>query len=130
MSKWVKIAFQVSVLYGLYLIGLWIKECFHLSLPGGVIGMLILFVLLHIPFLSRWVGDGSMFLVKVLPILFIPATVGIMNYFSLFSPKGLVTIFIVIGSTAMVMVSSGWISQKMIQRKEAKKTIDNKEHSL
>jgi len=126
MSSFLKIFVQVMILYILYYIGVLIQEFFHLMVPGSIIGMLLLFTLLHFkPFQKEWVKDGSLFLVRYLPLLFIPATVGVMEYFTLFTSKNILTVIIVLVSTAMVMAFTAVISQKLTDRNEEK--MDSKE---
>ncbi|MEH7282742.1 CidA/LrgA family protein, partial [Bacillus toyonensis] len=44
--KYVTLLLQVGVLYVFSLAGTWIQGIFHLSMPGSLIGMLMLFLLL------------------------------------------------------------------------------------
>jgi len=81
--------------------------------------MIILFILLFFNIVKlSWIDEGAKFMVRHLTLFFIPATVGIIDYFDLFLGKGILLFFIVIISTILVMVSSGWISQWLIMRKE------------
>ncbi len=68
----------------------------------------------------KWIEKGAKFFVAHLTLFFIPATVGILNYFDVFSGKGFLLIIIVLISTVLVMGGSGLISQWMIRRKELK----------
>lgn len=65
-----------------------------------------------------WVEKGAKFMVNNLVLFFIPATVGIMNYFDLFAGKGFLLVVIVLFSTLLVMVSSGKMSQWVMRRRE------------
>jgi len=64
-----------------------------------------------------WIEDGAVFFNNNLPLFFIPATVGIIDYFYLFSGKGFLLIIIVLVSTALVMSVSGLVSQKVAREK-------------
>ncbi|WP_243386004.1 CidA/LrgA family protein [Bacillus kexueae] len=131
MNKWIRTILQIILLYGIYQLGKYIQTVFQLMIPGSIIGMLILFGVLHIRGIhSEWLKDGSELLLKYLPILFIPATVGVMNYFSLFSLEGILTVFIVIVSTILVILTSGWMNQWMVGKEKAAKTVYKREHSL
>ncbi|MRH41566.1 CidA/LrgA family holin-like protein [Aquibacillus halophilus] len=106
------LSLQISILYIFYVIGTWIQEALHLSIPGSIIGMLLLFLLLSMKIVKKeWVELGSSLLVRHLPLLFLPIIVGIINYFDLFAGKGLLLIVITIFSTILVMTSSGLVSQ-------------------
>src|SRR5699024_8655822 len=66
-------------------------------LSGSVIGMVLLFVLLMTNSLNvRWIEEGTQFMIRHLNLFFIPATVGIMDYFHVFAGKGILLIFIVL----------------------------------
>lgn len=66
---------------------------------------------------SKFSERRMLFLVKHLALLFIPATVGVMEYFSLFQSKGILTVFIVIISTVLVMSISSFVSQMTAAKK-------------
>lgn len=59
------------------------------------------------------------FLLKNLPILFIPATVGIIDYLNLFKGFGIITLFIAFCSTMIVMVASAYISDVLLAKEES-----------
>jgi len=114
-----KIIIHIVFLYCIYFLGNWIQDTFNLVIPGSVIGMLILFILLLTNLIKvSWVKDGATFVVNNLVLFFIPATVGIINYFDLFKGKGFLLIVIVLFSTLLVMISSGATSQLIMKRKE------------
>lgn len=91
----------------------------NLVIPGSVIGMIILFLLLAANVIKPyWIEEGARFMVDHLVLFFIPATVGIINFFDLFAGKGFLLILIVLFSTVLVMSSSGVTSQWLMARKE------------
>lgn len=119
MLKVCKIVIHIVFLYCIYLIGNWIQDALGLVVPGSVIGMIILFVLLATKIIkAEWVEDGARFIVNNLALFFVPATVGVMNYFDLFAGKGFLLVVIVLFSTFLVMASSGLTSQLMMLGKE------------
>jgi len=117
----VKIMSHIAVLIGFYLIGSWIQEFFDLFIPGSIIGMLLLLVsLLTRKVKVNWVDEGANFLIRHLALLFIPVTVGIIQYFDLFAGKSFFLVPIALGSTLLVMVCSGAVSQYLVRQKERK----------
>ncbi len=53
-----------------------------LTIPGSIIGMLILFVLLSTQILPyKWVKPGCSVLIRYMALLFVPIGVGVMNYY-------------------------------------------------
>lgn len=110
---------HIIILYIFSLVGTWIKDLFNLSVPGSVVGLLLLFILLMINVIKlEWIEDGAQFLISNLVFFFIPATVGVMNYFDLFKGKGILLILVVLISTILVMGISGLVSQYLVKNKE------------
>ncbi|MBM7693865.1 holin-like protein [Peribacillus deserti] len=125
--KTLTIICQTMILYGLYMTGEFVQSMLQLSIPGSIIGMLLLFTLLHFKwFQPKWIETGSHFLIKHMPLLFIPATVGAMDYLSLFQ-KHPASIGVVLISTFIVMILSSVISQKLNNKKTHESLSDGKQ---
>lgn len=115
------IIIHIAILYAFYYIGTIIQQFLHIPIPGSVIGLLLLFTLLVTKVIkATWIEEGARFMMNNLVLFFIPATVGIINYSSLFTGKGILLIIIAVISTAFVMVSSGLTSQWIHVRKGLK----------
>lgn len=53
-----------------------------ITIPGSILGMLILFLLLSFQILpARWVKPGCHLLIRYMALLFVPIGVGVMNYY-------------------------------------------------
>ncbi len=69
-------------------------------------------------FKVTWIDKGANLLLSHLPLLFIPVTVGIIDFFDLFKGRGFFSVIVVIVSTILVMVTSsfvaGWIAERKI----------------
>lgn len=114
----IRIAVHIGILYVFYAIGTWIQHTFNLFIPGSVLGMILFLILLLTGvFNPRWVEEGAGVLIKHLPLLFLPITVGVINYLDLFKGYGIWIIIIVLVSTGLVMFSGGFVSQ-LLNRKE------------
>lgn len=115
--KTITIIVQIGILYLFYLAGDWIQELLHLSLPGSIIGLLLLWAALLCKLLpAKWIDSGANFIQNYLPLVFIPATIGIMNYFNIFAGKGFLLILVVIASTLITMIAAGYTSQFITRR--------------
>ncbi|MGC7873872.1 CidA/LrgA family protein [Desulfosporosinus sp. SYSU MS00001] len=111
---------QIGILYIFSLIGSFLGELLHLNFPGSLIGMGILFILLHLKvFPYNWVVIGGNWLLAELLLFFIPSVVAIMQYIQFLHREGLDLFLIILISTAAVMVSSG-LTAEMITRKGGK----------
>ncbi len=101
------------------LVGVWIQEVFHLSMPGSLIGMLILFLLLSTRILPlKWFEIGAEKLIIFLPLFLIPSTTGLMEYGSFLLSKGSIMFFLVVVSTLVTLIISGYVSQLLITSKK------------
>ncbi|HDR3889659.1 MULTISPECIES: CidA/LrgA family holin-like protein [Bacillus] len=117
--KFLKLLLQVGVLYMFSLVGVWIQEVFHLSMPGSLIGMLILFLLLSTRILPlKWFEIGAEKLIVFLPLFLIPSTTGLMEYGSFLLSKGSIMFFLVVVSTLVTLIISGYVSQLLITSKK------------
>lgn len=59
-----------------------------LTIPGSIIGMLILFALLSSQILpARWVKSGCHILIRYMALLFVPIGVGVMQYYDQLSKQ-------------------------------------------
>lgn len=61
-----------------------ISTLLHITIPGSIIGMLILFTLLSTQVLPyKWVKPGCNVLIRYMALLFVPIGVGVMNYYDM-----------------------------------------------
>jgi len=115
--KFVYFILQIICLYLIFFIGEWIQIISHIPIPGSIIGMMLLFVALSLNVIKReWLSSGSSFLLKNLPLLFVPATVGIIDYLDLFKGVGFISLIISFVSTMLVFITSAMVSEKMLKR--------------
>ncbi|WP_233499242.1 CidA/LrgA family protein [Bacillus weihaiensis] len=126
-----RIILHIFIFYSIYLLGGYIQQLVGLSIPGSIIGMLLLFASLQLKLVKRkWFSLGSSFLLKHLPVFFLPATVGVMEYLPLFKGWGLMSIFVTLISTIIVMYSSAKISDLLLARSNRVDRDHQKEISL
>lgn len=122
-KKLALIILQVAGLYVLSTFGEFIAALLKLPIPGSIIGLLLLFAGLHFNIIPEsYIKEGGGFLLVILPLFFIPATVGIVQYPEFLSIKGVMLIVIVVVSTFLTMIVAGrtseWYERKKV-RKEA-----------
>lgn len=119
LKKIILIILQIGLLYCLFYIGQMIQQLFNLFVPGSVIGLIILFLLLMSNILpAKFIAHGASFMNRHLVLFFIPATVGIMQYFHLFTGDGLILLLLTIVGTIIVMITSGIVTEKLVERKD------------
>lgn len=116
---------QFSIIALISLIGEALNHLIPLPIPASIYGVVILFICLEtgiIPLSA--VKETGMFLVSLMQIMFIPATVGLIDTWGVFAPNWIAYTVIIIVSTFAVMLLSGKVTQWVItlaKRKEAKK---------
>ncbi|MEO7455917.1 MAG: CidA/LrgA family protein [Gemmatimonadaceae bacterium] len=74
----------LAVLVALDFAGGWLARVSHVPIPGSVLGMLILTALIELGVIPmRYVRDAAEFLVRHLALLYVPAGVSIIAYYSM-----------------------------------------------
>lgn len=91
--------------------GIGIAALLPITIPGSIIGMLILFILLSLQILpAKWVKPSCHLLIRYMALLFVPIGLGVMQYVDVikqqFGPV-VVSCFI---STLVVLVVVSWSS--------------------
>ncbi|GED18540.1 CidA/LrgA family protein [Kurthia gibsonii] len=125
LVKLLNITLQIAFLYVLSLLGGIIVEFLHVPLPGSIIGLIILLLLLHMKIVKKeYVADGAGFLLPILTLLFIPATVGVMNYPELLSWLGVSLLIITIISTIFSLGVTAKFAQKLEQTERQKEEVE------
>lgn len=106
--------------FGIILLITFIGEILHallpIPVPAGIYGIIILFAGLMtgiIP-LSE-VKDVSGFLIQIMPLMFIPAAVGLMDTWEIIAPSWLQLLIITVLTTIIVMAVSGLVTQAVIK---------------
>lgn len=116
-----KIMLQIGILILFTLAMNALSDWLHLPIPGTILGIIVLFLLLKLNIVKLdWIEAGASWLLAELLLFFIPAAVGIMKYIPMLKSNGLQILVVVISSTVIVMVSSGWVATLISRRKEQK----------
>ena len=111
---------QFLVILGITFLGEILKLCLPLPIPASIYGMVIMFFGLMTGIIKLdMVKDTGRFLIEIMPVMFIPAGVGLMTSWGVLT--FLIPIVIITVATILtVMVATGWASQIII-RKSGKK---------
>lgn len=117
---------QICIILLFSVLGELLHYWIPLPIPASIYGLvlLLLALILHIIRLE-WVKETGDFLVQILTILFIPATVGLMTSFETVRAMLLPILLSVIVLTTLVLLVSGRVTQWVI--KQEKKTGEEKE---
>jgi holin-like protein len=108
---------QLGIILLVTCIGELIRYFVPLPIPGSIYGLVLMFVLLctHVIKLDD-VRAGAGFLIEIMPVMFIPAAVGLMDSWSDVQPILIPMLVIPIVTTAIVMAVTGITAQKIIEK--------------
>ena len=114
-----KILKQLAIILAISLAGEMLSSVLPLPIPASIYGIVILFALLESRVLSvDAIREASSFLITIMSMLFIPATVGLMDSFDLLKSRLAAYVIIMLVSTVVVMVVSGRCAQAIIRKED------------
>ncbi len=116
---------QFAIILFIAFIGEILNYLIPLPIPVSIYGIIILFFALEFKILKlEAVKDAGMFLVEIMPVMFIPAAVELMTSWEILSPSIAAYVVITVVTTVVVMAASGLATQfviKIRKKKEEKK---------
>lgn len=114
------------VIIGITFVGELLKYMLPLPIPASIYGMVIMFIGLMTGAIKLdAVKDAGKFLIEIMPIMFIPAGVGLMSSWSVLKPLLLPVSIITVVTIVTVMGAAGRSSQWVIRRD--RKHAENRE---
>ncbi len=115
-----KYLWQFAVILAVSFAGEGLHAALPLPVPAGIYGMALLFALLATGLLpAARVRETGAFLIEIMPLLFIPAAVGLLESWGLLRPLLVPYLVITAVSTAAVMAVSGRVTQAVCRRTRA-----------
>jgi holin-like protein len=118
-AQMLKTVLQIGGIYLFYETGMWIQQKFHVTIPGSMIGLFLLFICLSTGMVRvKRLQSGADALLSWLPLLFLPSVIGVIEYGGFLKQHGLQAVAVVFISTVLVMCLSGWLAQWLAMRKE------------
>lgn len=117
MRIFMKYVRQFLIILAISFVGELLKYLLPFPIPASIYGMAILFTGL----MTGWirldaVRETGKFLIEIMPVMFIPAGVGLMNSWGILKPVLLPVCIITVVTIITVMAASGKVSQWMIRR--------------
>lgn len=92
-----------------------------LPVPASIYGLVLMFLCLQLRvFRLEDVRDTALFLIEIMPLMFIPAAVGLITSFDILKAHLAAYLVITAISTFLVMLVSGHVTQLVIRRKGGK----------
>ena len=112
--KWI---IQFGIILAVSFIGELLGNWIPLPIPASIYGIILLFLCLKlhlIPFDA--VHETGDFLIEIMPLMFIPAAVGLLESWDIIRPSWIQYILITVSTTFIVMVAAGLVTQAVIRR--------------
>lgn len=118
---------QFLIILAISFAGEILKILFPLPVPASIYGMVLLFAGLQTKLIRlESVKETGKFLIEIMPVMFIPAGVGLMASWGVLRPVlvpvAIVTVVVIIA----VMAASGWVSQVIIRTQKSGETRNAK----
>lgn len=108
---------QFLIIISFTFVGELLHALLPLPIPASIYGIALLFVALELKWLKvRQIREVSSFLIAVMPIMFIPAAVGLMDSWGLIKAHWLSYVALIVLTTIVVMAASGYATQLFIKR--------------
>ena len=118
----VKYLRQFGIILAVTCVGEIMKYFIPLPIPGSIYGLILMFVLLLTKVIKvEHVKETGEFLIEIMPLMFIPAGVGLITSWSQLQPFLVSLLVITVVSTFVVMIVTGKVTDFLISKKEGKK---------
>lgn len=110
---------QFGIIIVISLIGEVLNYVIPLPIPSSIYGLVVMFICLRFNIVKiADIKETSVFLIEIMPLMFIPAAVGIIDSWGVISPNVIKYGIITVVSTVLVMAVSGRITQWVINHKK------------
>lgn len=113
---------QFGIILAITFAGELLRAILPFPIPVSIYGLLLLLFLLgtHILPLSA-VQDAGKFLIEIMPVLFVPAAVGLLDNWSALQAVLLPISVITVVTTIFVMIITGRVTQSVLERERKEK---------
>lgn len=121
--KWLK---QTAIILGITFLGEVLHVLLPFPIPAGIYGILIFFIVLESKLIPlKAVMETGVLLVEVMPVMFIPAAVGLINSWEILKPTWVSFLLITVLTTVIVMGASGLATQWMLRKEKGEEEHDH-----
>lgn len=119
---------QFLIILAVSFLGEVLRYVLPLPIPASIYGLVLMFAALELGIIKLdSVRETGKFLIEIMPMMFIPAGVGLLDAWGKLSPVLLPLVVIVIVSTIVVMGISGRVTQLVIRAEKRKENERNVE---
>ena len=109
---------QVLIILGFTALGDVLAYLIPLPIPAAIYGLVLLLIALGTGLLkTKQVKDAADFLISIMPVLYVPICVRILEYWGVISQNAAAILTITVVSTFLVFAVSGWVAQGLMKKK-------------
>ncbi len=116
---------QFGIILTITFFGEILHELLPVPIPAGIYGIVLLFSALKLRIIRvEQVKDASSFLIQIMPLMFIPAAVGLIETWGILKNSWARFSFVTVVSSVIVLAASGLATQGVIRlrsRREGRK---------
>ena len=117
-----KYLIQFLIIIAFSFLGELLHFCLPLPIPASIYGIVLLFIALEMKWVKvKDIRETSSFLIAVMPVMFIPAAVGLIDSYKSIGNDWFAYIVVTVLSTFIVMGVSGLVTQKVIRSRRVKR---------
>lgn len=107
---------QFGIILFISFLGEMLNSILPLPIPASIYGLVLLFLLLRFKVLHiDSIKETGKFLIEIMPLMFIPAGVGLLESWNVLKPMWVVICIMTVVSTIVVMAVTGTIAQWVIR---------------
>lgn len=108
---------EFTIILGLTMVGEWLNYMLPLPIPAGVYGLFLLLVLLCSGIIKLGdVENAGNLLLDIMPVLFIPASVGLLESYGAMKTILVPLVVISLASTFVVMTVTGKVTEAILKK--------------
>ena len=117
---------QFSIIAGISCLGEGLRMLIPLPIPASVYGLVLMLLGLMTGVIRlEKVQHGAAFLIEIMPLLFVPAAVGLTDSWTHLAPVWLPVIVITLLTTVLVMGCVGQVTQAVLRLQERRRGSDD-----
>ena len=110
---------QFGIILGVTCAGEVLKYFIPLPIPGSIYGLVLMLALLMTRAIKvEHVKDVGEFMIEIMPLMFIPAAVGLMTAWDALRPVCVPVLVTTAATTVIVMAVTGRVTQAIIRREK------------
>ena len=112
---------QFLIIIGFAFLGEILHFLLPLPIPPSIYGIVLLFTALELKWIKvKDIRETSGFMIAIMPVMFIPSAVGLIDSWNMIRQEWMQYIVITILTTFIVMAVAGWVTQYIIRKSKNK----------